>query len=89
MVGDLMKFNNYSIMCIIMIFLGVFTGAVILPLLMPSGQEAYKLPTAQEPHKLSGDICVSYPFVYKSFKEAYEECNVAIIDKAVRQWHYI
>ena len=82
-----MKFNSYSMVCIIMI-LGAFTGAIVLPMLVSLRQGTYKPSVVQKPRRLSGDICISLPFVYKSFKEAYEECDVAIIGRVVRQWYY-
>ncbi|RLE94440.1 MAG: hypothetical protein DRN04_03360 [Thermoprotei archaeon] len=83
-----MKFNSYFMACIIMI-LGAFTGAVVLPMLVSLRQGTCKLSTAREPRRLSGDICISLPFVYKSLKEAYKKCDIAIIGRVVRQWYYV
>jgi len=82
-----MKFNSYFMVCTIMI-LGAFTGAVVLPMLVSLRQGSYKPSVIQEPRGPGGDICISLPFAYKSFKEAYEKCDVAIIGRVVRQWYY-
>ncbi len=83
-----MKFGSHSIICITIMILGAFAGAMVLPTLASLRQGAYKSSVVQKPRRLSGDICISLPFVYRSFKEAYEECDVAIIGRVVRQWYY-
>ena len=64
--------------------LGVFAGAMVLPMLASLRQGAYKPSIVQKPRRLGGDICISLPFVYKSLEEVYEECDVAIIGRVVR-----
>jgi len=65
------------IICVILT-LGVLTGAIVSLLLRPA------LP---EP-RLHGTMFVSYAVHYRSFKEAYEKCDLAIVGKVLKQWHF-